>query len=194
MSSFVAFVRVAALSLPLFAAGASSATAAPSQGTPASAETKAGKGKKAKGKKKGKKHAKAGKHMRGLCAQLRCTETQTEQITTRLQALREQQQDARKGQAALQTALSRELAKEKPSKKELARIQKDLARMQTKATESTLDALLDIHAVLDAEQRKTLATLVERNGLRRLLRGGGHHPRPVAAAQQLDTPPSAPPL
>ncbi len=203
MPTPIAFVRIAALALPLFVAASPSAQAAPDDAGAGTVEAKPKKNGKKKSKKKnkkgkkGKKKSKGAKHMRGLCGQLSCTAPQAEQISARLQTLREQQRDARKGQAALQTALSRELAKEKPSKKELARIQKDVARMQGKTADAALDALLDIHAVLDAEQRKTLASIVERQGLRRLMRGGGPAGRrpgsPPGLRQRPDAPPPAPP-
>jgi len=164
------------LCAPLLVGASSTAVAAEGE-TPVTASKKGKKAKKGKKGKKAKKGKKGKGHARGLCAQLSCTDAQAETIGTRLKTLREQHREARKNQASLQTALSRELAKEKPSKKELARVQKDLARMQAKMADATLDALLDIHAVLDAEQRKTLASLVERNGLRRLMRGGGHKGR-----------------
>lgn len=166
MTSPIAFVRAASLCVPLFV-GASVASAAPAE-APAAA-------KKKKKSKAGKKHKKKGgkKHMRGLCAQLSCTDEQATKISARLQSLREEHRDARKGQASLQTSLSRELAKDEPSKKELARIREDIGRAQTRLAEATIDALLDIHAVLGPEQRKTLAAMVERNGLRRLLKGAG---------------------
>lgn len=173
MTSPIAFVRAASLCVPLLF-GASVASAAPAEAPVAAKKKKKKKakaGKKNKKKKAGKKQGK--KHMRGLCAQLSCTDAQAEKISARLQSLREEHRDARKGQASLQTSLSRELAKDKPSKKELARIQKDIERAQTKLAESTIDALLDVHAVLEPEQRKTLAAMVERNGLRRLMKGGG---------------------
>ena len=88
----------------------------------------------------------------------------------------------RKSAQALQTALSRELAKDKPSKKELARIEKDLGRMQAATHDRMFDALLDIHGVLQPEQRKSLASLVETQGLRRVFKGGRGHARPTRAA------------
>ena len=172
MTSPIAFVRAASLCVPLLF-GASVASAAPAEAPAAAKKKKKKKGKAGKKNKKkaGKKQGK--KHMRGLCAQLSCTDEQATKISARLQSLREEHRDVRKGQASLQTSLSRELAKDKPSKKELARIQKDIERAQTKLAEATIDALLDIHAVLEPAQRKTLATMVERNGLRRLMKGGG---------------------
>ncbi len=169
MTSPIAFVRAASLCVPLLF-GASVASAAPAD-APVAAKKKKKKKAKAAKKKAGKNQGK--KHMRGLCAQLSCTDAQAEKVSARLQSLREEHRDARKGQASLQTSLSRELAKDKPSKKELARIQEDIERTQAKLIEATIDALLDVHAVLEPEQRETLAAMVERNGLRRLMKGGG---------------------
>ncbi|MCR9164559.1 MAG: hypothetical protein ACE37F_07110 [Nannocystaceae bacterium] len=183
MTSPIAFIRAASLCIPLaFAASVASAAPASAPAAAKQAEKKKGKKNKAgkKNKKKAGKSSKGMKHARGLCVQLSCSEAQAAKISARLQSLREQHRDARKGQASLQTSLSRELAKEQPSKKELARIQEDLASAGAKQAEATLDALLDIHAVLEPEQRKTLATLVERNGLRRLMKGASpreHGPR-----------------
>ncbi|MGH1345127.1 MAG: Spy/CpxP family protein refolding chaperone [Nannocystales bacterium] len=160
-------LRATAFSLPLLLGVSSTALAA----APDALAQTASQGKKGK---KGK----AGKQARGLCAQLSCTDAQSEQVGAHLQALRERQSSARVGQQALNTSLSRELAKNKPSKKELARIQKDLARTQAKMTEATLSTLLDIHALLDPTQRQRLSSMVERGGLRRLFKGprAGHGP------------------
>ncbi|MEM6291799.1 MAG: Spy/CpxP family protein refolding chaperone [Myxococcota bacterium] len=183
MPSIASFVRSSLLSAPLMFALAAPASAAPDDAAVASAKVKGKKkGKKNKKGKKAKKKNKAGKHARGLCAQLSCSEEQAAQISTRLQTLREGMRGDRKSAQALQTALSRELAKEKPSKKEMARIEKDLGRMQAAAHDRMFDALLDVHAVLTPEQRKTLASLVESQGLRRVFKGGRGHARPPRAA------------
>ncbi len=185
MPSLSKLVRVVVLSLPLTVGAASSAFAqaedAPA-GAPKAAQTKQGKkekqGKKAKRGKKGKK-AKQGKKAqrdRGLCAQLQCTDAQAEQIGARMQTLRTAMRSQRVAQQSLQTSLSRELAKETPSKKELARIRKESAQLHAKISDAMLDALLDVHAVLNAEQRARFASIVERRGLRRVLKGhGGPH-------------------
>lgn len=162
-------LRATVFSLPLLFGVSSTALAAPSDAS-VEAPKKGKKGKKGKGK--GKK----GKHARGLCGQLSCTEAQAEQVGARVQTLREHQRAGRTRQQALHTSLSRELAKDKPSKKELERIHKDLVRMQSKTAEANLGALLDIHAVLDPAQRQQLSRMVERDGLRRLFKGS-HHAR-----------------
>lgn len=192
MTSSTSLIRAAALCVPLLL-GSSTAMAkgpdeAPGQtssqarkrGPRADAPAKQkqkGKGKK-QGKKKGKGKKKHAKAARNLCAKLVCTEDQAKQINTRLQSLRQQHRKARETRASLQTALSREVAKDKPSKKELARIQKELSRMQQRQSKASFDALMDVHAVLDPAQRKTLSGMVERQGLRRVLRAGhGKRPR-----------------
>jgi len=186
MFSSLLSARTALLCAPLLLAAAS-----PSPGVseaPTVAErteaTKARKGKKAKKGRKGKAKKGGKQTARGLCAHLACTADQAERITARLGKLRQQRRDARKGQLSLQTALSREVAKEAPSKKELSRIRKELAAMHTKTSDATLDALLDIHAISNPEQRKALAEMVERHGLRRMMKGGPRQGtrRPFVAA------------
>ncbi len=207
-------LRATVFSLPLLLAAPCIAVAAPLDASAETPETedraqgsekkgskkKGGKkkgGKKKGGKKKGskkkgsKKKGSKQERVRSLCADLSCTEAQRERVAASVQALREQHRAARAGEQALHTSLSRELAKDKPSKKELQRIHNDLARMQSTMADATLDTLLDIHAVLDPTQRERLASMVEHDGLRRLFKPGHAGPgaRKRGAATQSAPPP-----
>lgn len=157
------------------------------------------KSKKDKKGKKGKKHKKAHKRGGSLCGPLSCTDEQREKVAKIMQRADARTKSDRTDMQALHTALGRELAKETPSTKELERIRKDLERRRAAQSKRTFAAMLEIHAVLEPEQRERLAQLIERRGAHRVLKGRPHgsrgkgprggRPRGPDAQRGLEAPP-----
>lgn len=108
-----------------------------------------------------------------LCETLQCTPSQRAQLRTILAELRDDGQAARDRIRSAEQELARELAEATPDDAALDRIVASIASARATQSELAIDAVVELHALLDATQRARLAEIVRRDGLLGLLPGGG---------------------
>lgn len=111
----------------------------------------------------------------GLCAKLECTDTQREELRAVMSELRADSKGDREAIKRLRKQLAAEFAKAQPDEAAMRSIQATIATHQQQMRDRGLDAMLEVHALLDAEQRATLAKAMERRGMRGMMRGGKGH-------------------
>lgn len=107
-----------------------------------------------------------------LCAKLGCTDTQREQLRAVMTELRADGKADRAAIERLHQQLAAEFAKDKPDEAAMRSIQAKIGAHQAQLEERRLDAMLEVHALLDAKQRAAMAEGMKRHGLRGMMRGG----------------------
>lgn len=115
-----------------------------------------------------REHGMAGK----LCEKLVCTASQKTQVQAIAKELAEDAKPDREAIDAIQKKIGTELAKASPNEKTIDALANEIAKHQTEMAKRGLEAVLEVHAVLDAKQRAELAKLVSEHGVRGLM--GGH--------------------
>ncbi len=108
----------------------------------------------------------------GLCAKLECTDAQREDVKAVMTELRADSKGDRAAIKRLHKQLAAEFAKAQPDEGAMRSIQAQLATHQQQMRDRGLDGMLEIHALLNAEQRATLAKAMERRGMQGMMRGG----------------------
>lgn len=109
-----------------------------------------------------------------MCAHLECTDTQKEQLRAVMKEMREDIKPDREAIRDLRKKMGEEFAKEKPSEKQLRSLQAQIAKHHGEIADRRLDAMLEVHGLLDAEQRKKLA---EKMAKGKRGKHGKHHRR-----------------
>jgi len=104
-----------------------------------------------------------------LCEKLSCTAAQKTEVQSITKELVTDTQPDRESIRRLQRKLADEIAKAKPSEPAIDALAGELAKHQSEMTKRGLDAVLELHAVLDAGQRKLLADIVAEHGVRALV-------------------------
>ncbi|MEM9454431.1 MAG: Spy/CpxP family protein refolding chaperone [Myxococcota bacterium] len=111
----------------------------------------------------------------GLCAKVECTDAQREDVKAVMSELRADSKGDRAAVKRLHKQLAAEFAKAQPDEGAMRSIQAQIATHQQQMSDRGMDAMLEIHALLDAEQRATLAKAMERRGMRGVMRNGKGH-------------------
>lgn len=109
----------------------------------------------------------------GLCAKLECSDQQKEELRAVASELRADTKGDREAIGRLGKELAAELAKAKPDEAAMKATMAKIANHERELRERAFDALMELHALLDAEQRAKLAEAIEHRGLRGLMHGGG---------------------
>ncbi len=109
----------------------------------------------------------------GLCARLECTETQKQELRAVMSELRADTKGDRQAIKRLHKQLAAEFAKDKPDEAAMRSIQAQIATHHGEMQARGLDAMMEVHELLDAEQRAKLAPMIEHRGLRGMMRGKG---------------------
>lgn len=110
-----------------------------------------------------------------LCEKLACTASQKTQVQAIGKELHEDAKPDREAIRQLERKIGAELAKASPNEKAIDALVNEIAKHQSEMTKRGLEAVLEMHAVLDAKQRGELAKLVSEHGMRGLM--GGHRGR-----------------
>jgi hypothetical protein len=118
-----------------------------------------------------------------LCEAVVCTAAQKTQVQSIAKELHEDTKGDREAIRRLERDLATEIAKASPSDDAIEKVAAEIARHQAETTRRALDAVLEVHAVLDATQRGRLAKLVAEHGVRGLL-GGPKGGRPGKAGRE----------
>lgn len=108
-----------------------------------------------------------------LCETLQCTPSQRAELRTILLELREDGGATRDRVRSAEQDLARELAKATPDQEAIDGIVARIAAARTAQSELAIDAVIELHALLDATQRARLAEIVRSEGLLGLLPAGG---------------------
>ncbi len=112
-----------------------------------------------------------------LCEKLVCTASQKTQVQAIAKELHEDAKPDREAIQAIEQKLGTELAKASPNEKTIDALVNEIAKHQSEMAKRGFEAVLEVHAILDAKQRAELAKLVAEHGMRGLMgghRGGGH--------------------
>ena len=112
-----------------------------------------------------------------LCQQLSCTQDQEEELRGLIMDFRQDTKGDRDALKRLAKQAAKEFGKSKPNEQQLDNIRKQIAKHRTMIEKRVFQLLIEVHEELDASQREQLAKLIEKNGLRRLLAGGGRAKR-----------------
>lgn len=108
----------------------------------------------------------------GLCAKLECTEAQQKEVRAVMSELRADSKGDRAALQRLNKQLAAEFAKAQPDEAAMRGTQAKISNHRQQMQERRLDAMLEVHSLLNAEQRATMAKAMERRGLRGMKRGG----------------------
>ncbi|MEM6996872.1 MAG: periplasmic heavy metal sensor [Myxococcota bacterium] len=108
----------------------------------------------------------------GVCAKLECSEDQRGELRTILGELRQDTQADREAIKKARASMAAEWVKDRPDEGELQRLQGVVAQHHQAMAAIAADALMEVHEILEPEQRAKLAKLIERRGLAALRRGG----------------------
>jgi hypothetical protein len=110
-----------------------------------------------------------------ICETLKCTEAQEVKLQQVIAELRKDVEPDRESIRKLRGQQAAEFAKDKPSEKKLRSAQAEIAKHRAEISARMHDAMMELHAILNSTQRKELAKIMERGGMRRLMKG--HHHR-----------------
>lgn len=103
--------------------------------------------------KKGKAKAKIDK----VCAEISCTEDQKKEVAQIFEQLHMDIKPDKQALKDLRKQLAREWAKAKPSERTLASLTNKIAAHERNIADRKLEAMLELHPVLSAEQREVIA-------------------------------------
>lgn len=120
--------------------------------------------------KKGEHAGFAGK----LCEKLSCTSSQKTQVQEITKELKAATKPDRTAIEQTQRKLAVELAKASPSQAVIDSLAAEIAKHQAEMTKRGLEAVLEVHALLDASQRARFAEIIADHGVRGLVGHGGH--------------------
>ncbi|HET6583662.1 MAG TPA: periplasmic heavy metal sensor [Nannocystaceae bacterium] len=109
-----------------------------------------------------------------LCEKLTCTASQKTQVQSITKELKEDTKPDREAIQQTQRKLAVELAKASPSEKVVDTLAAEMAKHQAEMTKRGLEAVLEVHALLDASQRTRFAEIIADHGVRGLIGHGGH--------------------
>lgn len=109
----------------------------------------------------------------GLCAKLECTDTQKDELKEVMTELRTDAKGDREAVKRLNGQLAAEFAKASPDEKAMRSLQGQIASHHQQMQDRAFDAMMEVHGLLDAEQRGQLATMMEHRGMRALMGGKG---------------------
>ncbi|MCH9684587.1 MAG: Spy/CpxP family protein refolding chaperone [Deltaproteobacteria bacterium] len=115
-----------------------------------------------------------GRHRGGICAKLSCTEVQKEKVREVMQEMRADGKADREAIKRLHGQMAAEFAKDAPDEAAMRSIQAEVARHKGELHERGFDAMMEIHGLLDAEQRAKMAEAMERHGPKGMMHGGRH--------------------
>ncbi len=115
--------------------------------------------------------ARSGSSQSSLCERISCTDRQAQKLKTVRAELRADLKADRAAIKRLRKQIAAEFAKDRPSEAAMKANQKKIARHEQKIRERAFDAMMEIHAVLDAKQRATFVAMLERRGVRGLMQG-----------------------
>lgn len=110
---------------------------------------------------------------RGLCAKLSCSETQREELRAVLTELRADAKGDREAIRRLRKQLAAEFALDRPDEAAMRATQQKIAVHEQEVRERIFDAMMEVHALLDADQRAQLVKVIEHRGLRAVMGHGG---------------------
>lgn len=113
-----------------------------------------------------------GQRRGGICAKLSCTDDQREQIREVMKELRADAKGDREAIKRLHGQMAAEFAKDQPDEAALRAAQAQAAVHEKELRDRGFDALMEVHALLDAEQRASLAKAMKHRGLRGLMGPG----------------------
>ena len=122
----------------------------------------------------GKKHGSEGRmdrHVSRLCDAIACTDGQPEQLEAALEDAMPELTDAEK--QAAKAKIIAALQADSLSEADAAAIVDHFTAMRKAHRPEAMDLLSELHTILSAEQRETIAQLLETKGLRAIL--GGRH-------------------
>lgn len=109
-----------------------------------------------------------------VCERLGCSDEQRAELGVIVKELRTDAKPDREAIRSLQAELAAEWATDAPDEAKLEALTGQIATHHQAMGRLAQDALMEVHALLDAGQRATLAKLIERRGLRALMGGGRH--------------------
>ncbi|MEM7153525.1 MAG: Spy/CpxP family protein refolding chaperone [Myxococcota bacterium] len=108
----------------------------------------------------------------GFCAKIECTDAQREEVKQIKKELRADSKADREAIKRLHQQMAAEFAKDSPDEAAMRRIAAQVQTHEQELRERGFDAMMEIHALLDAEQRATMAKVMEHRGPRALMHGG----------------------
>ncbi len=115
----------------------------------------------------------------GMCAKLSCTDQQEQELRAIKAEVRSDSKGDREAIKRLHGQLAAEFAKDTPDEDAMRQVQQQIESHQRDLHDRGFDAMMEVHALLDSDQRAKLAKVMERRGMRGLMGGrkGRHHHR-----------------
>lgn len=110
-------------------------------------------------------------HRGGFCAKISCTDAQREEFKQIKKELRSDSKADREAIKRLHKQMAAEFAKDSPDEATMRRIASQVQTHEQELRERGFDAMMEIHALLDAEQRAKVAEVMEHRGPRALMHG-----------------------
>jgi small-conductance mechanosensitive channel len=133
-----------------------------------------GETRKKRGKKKKDKVARTNKKVSQLCEKIECSEKQERQLQRIAKDLRGDLKEQRKTRRASKRSLADEFRKDQPNMRRMEQERDKLDRLRDRAEKRSFRAMLEVHKVLNDEQRDQVADAIQKRGPRGLLLGKGH--------------------
>ena len=96
-----------------------------------------------------------------MCAKLECTDDQEEELRAIFAEMRQDAKGDREAIERLRAQMKTEFAKDKLDEAKLRQLQEQIATHHKELASRRLDAMLDVHGVLDSGQRKKLIDMME---------------------------------
>lgn len=97
-----------------------------------------------------------------MCAKLKCSDDQKEELRAIFAEMREDAKGDHEAIERLRGQMKAEFAKDAPDEEKLRNLQAQIATHRNELASRRLDAMLDVHEVLDAEQRKSFMDMMEK--------------------------------
>lgn len=109
-----------------------------------------------------------------LCEQIKCSADQKTELGEIMQELRRDVEADHRAAQRVRGEMIKEWAKDKPSPKRLDKLRSDLERHHKEMSDRRFGAMMEMHAVLTAKQRKDVAKLAADGKAPGFMGGPGH--------------------
>jgi Spy/CpxP family protein refolding chaperone len=96
-----------------------------------------------------------------MCAKLECTDDQKEELRAIFAEMRQDAKGDREAIERLRAQMKTEFAKDKPDEAKLRKLQEQISTHHKALASRRLDAMLDVHDLLDSGQRQKLLDMME---------------------------------
>lgn len=124
----------------------------------------------------------------GPCAMLECTDDQRSELQAAFKEAREDNKADREAIKRLRGKLAAEWVKDAPDEAAMKKLEAEIRTHHAAMADRMHDAMMEVHGILDAEQRTKMAEAMEKRGGLFGGRQGGRHKGPRGKGPRADGP------